>query len=153
MLAGDGFFSLAGHLDLVSAVFGRDKRAAAVEESNLVLFEQVQDTIVVLLHDSVFAGQHLGYVHLHAGGGDAVLGEVMVGVVKMLAGLQQGLGGNAADVGASAAGCGATGRVFPLVDTGHVEAQLGRTNGRDIAAWAAADDDDVKIFAHVWLST
>ena len=123
-----------------------------MKESDLVLFEQVQDSIVVLLHDGVFAGQHFGDVHLHAGGGDAVLCEVMVGVVKMFAGLQQGLGGYATDVGAGAAGCGAAGRVFPLVDTGHVEAQLGRTNGRDIAAGACADDDDIKLLRHDLLS-
>jgi hypothetical protein len=38
--------------------------------------------------------------------------------------------------------------VLPLVDAGHVEAQLRGTDGADIAAGAAADDDDVELFAH-----
>jgi hypothetical protein len=73
-------------------------------------------------------------------------------MVKVLAGLQQGLGRNAAYVGAGAAGRGATGGVFPLVNAGHVHAQLGRTNGGDVATRAAAYDDDVELFAHVLLS-
>ena len=95
-----------------------------MEERDLVLFQQVQDAIVVLLHDSVFAGQHLGHVHLHVFGADAVFGKVVVGVVKVLAGLQQRLGGDATHVGAGAAGGWATGRVFPFVDTGDLETKL-----------------------------
>ena len=93
-----------------------------MKESDFVLFEQEQDAVVVLLHDGVFAGKHLGYVHLHARGSDAMVCKVMVGVVEMLAGLQQGLGGNAADVGASAAGRRTAVSVFPLVDTSHLKA-------------------------------
>ena len=48
------------------------------------------------------------YVRL-AGGADAVLGEVVVGVVKVFGRLQQGLGRNATHVGAIAAGGWATG--------------------------------------------
>ena len=123
-----------------------------MEESHLVLFQQEQNAVVVLLHNGVFAGNHFGDVHLHAGGGDAMVCKVVVGMVKMLAGLQQSLGGNAADIGAGTAGCGASGRIFPLVNTSYVKAQLGRTNGRDIAAGTCADDDDIKVLRHDLLS-
>ena len=90
--------------DLVAAVDRLRERPAAVEERDLVLLEQVQDAVVVLLHDAVLAGEHAR--HVDAPGSDerdAVVGELMPGVLEVLARLQQRLRRNAADVGAGAA--------------------------------------------------
>jgi hypothetical protein len=58
--------------------------------------------------------------------------------------LEQRLRGNAADIQAGAAQGAA------LLDAGGLEAELGRTDGGDITARAAADDDDVEIvLAHL----
>jgi len=73
-----------------------------------------------------------------------MLGEVVVGVVKMLRRLQQGLGGNAAHVGTGAARGWATCGVLPLIDTSDLKAQLGGANGGDVATRPRADDDDVE---------
>jgi hypothetical protein len=75
-----------------------------------------------------------------------MLGEVVVGVVKMLRRLQQGLGGNAADIGASATGGWATCGVLPFINASDLKAQLGSANGSDVAARSRADDDDIKYF-------
>ncbi len=123
-----------------------------MEERDLVLLEEVQDAVVVLLHHAVLAGDHLGHVHAHVLDLDAMVGEVVVGLVEMLGRLQQRLGGNAAHVGAGAARCGAALAVLPLVDAGHVKAQLRGTDGSDVAAGAAADHDHVELFAHVNLT-
>ena len=71
------------------------------------------------------------------------------GLLEMLGALQQRLGRNAAHVGAGASGSGAAFFVFPLVNAGHVQAQLRGANGRDIAAGACADNDDVKSVTHI----
>ena len=122
--------------------------AASMEERDFVFLEQIQNAIVVLLDYRVFAGQHLRDIHGHAGGANAVVGKMVQRVVEVFAGLQQGLGGNASDIGAGAAGRRATLGVFPFVDAGHLKAQLGCANRRDIAAGAGADNDDVKFCAH-----
>ncbi len=74
-----------------------------------------------------------------------MVGKVVVGVLEVLGRLQQRLGGDAAHVGAGAAGCGAALVVLPFVDTGHVHAQLGSADGRDVATRASADDDDIEL--------
>jgi hypothetical protein len=74
--------------------------------------------------------------------------EVVVGVVKVLAGLQQSLGRDATHVGAGAARGWATGGVLPFVYASDLETELCSANGRDVATRACADDDDVECFAH-----
>ena len=54
-----------------------------------------------------------------------------------LGGVQQRLGGDAADVEAGAAVGGA------LLDHGHLQAELGGTDGADVAAGSGADDDQI----------
>jgi hypothetical protein len=63
-------------------------------------------------------------------------------MVEALAGMQQRLGGNAADVQAGAAE-GAT-----LVDTGTGEAQLAQPDRRIVTAGAAPDHDRVETVRH-----
>jgi hypothetical protein len=98
----------------------------------------------------VLARQHLGHVDPGVVGRDAVLGEVVVQVLEVLAGLQQGLGGDAADVGAGAARGRTALVVLPLVDAGDVHAELGGADGGDVAAGAGADDDEVEIAWCSW---
>ena len=40
----------------------------------------------------------------------------------------------------------------PVVDAGGREAELRGADGGDVAAGAGADDDDVEVFCHVWLT-
>ena len=77
-----------------------------------------------------------------------MLGEVMIGLVKMLGRLQERLARNAADVGAGTARCRTARGVLPLINAGNPHTQLRRTNGSDIAAGAGADDDHIKLLAH-----
>ena len=152
LLAHQRFLSRAADLDLVAAVDRFHKRATTMKKADLVFLEQVQDAVVVLLDDTVLARDHLRHVHAHVGDGDAVLGEVVIGLVKMFGRLQQRLARNAADVGASAARRWAARAVLPLVDTRHAHAQLCRPNGSDIAAGTGTDDDHIKLLAHDFLN-
>ena len=145
-------FGFARHLDFITSIRLAGKRTTAMEERDFVFLEQIQNTIVVLLNHRVFAFEHLRHVHLHAGGCDAMLSEMVVGLVKMFRRLQQGFRRDAAHVGASATKCGATGVVLPFVDTSDLKAQLCRADGGDVTARASADDDDVEWFAHALLS-
>ena len=148
VLAGDGFFLVAGNLHFVAAFNCLHEGTTAVEEGDLVLLEQVQDTVVVLLDHLVLAGNHLGHVHGQALDGNAVVSEVMRGMLVVLGALQQRLGRNATHVGAGAAGgCAALG-VFPFIDTGNLLAQLRSANGCNVTAGAGTDDDDVELLGH-----
>jgi hypothetical protein len=140
VLRRDGF--RAGH-ELVALAARLHERAAAVEERHLVLLEEEQDAVVVLLHHLVLAGQHLRDVDREPRHVDAVVGEVLRGVLVVLGRLQQRLRRDAAHVGAGAAR-GRLAALGPLVDARGVEAQLRRADGGDVAAGAAADDDHVK---------
>ena len=92
-----------------------------MKERHFVLFEQVQNAIVVLLHNIVFAGNHLGHIHADAFHLDAVIGKVMIGLIEVFRRLQQSFGRNAPDVGASAAKGWAACCIFPFVDTRYLE--------------------------------
>ena len=115
-----------------------------MKERDLVLLEQVEDAVVVLLHHVLLAREHFFQVKGEAFDLDAVLGKVVPGVVVMLRGLQQGLGGNAADIGAGAAGRRSAFVVLPLIDASGGKAQLGGADGGHVAAWPRTDDDDVE---------
>src|SRR2546425_351228 len=69
--------------------------AAAVKERDLVLLEEIDDSIVARLHHLVLALEHLREVELQALHAHAVLGEAMPGLLEILRGLQQRLRGNA----------------------------------------------------------
>ena len=144
-----GLFGFARHLDFIACIGFAGKRTTTMEERDFVFLEQEQDAVVVLLDHGVFAFEHLRHVHLHPRGSDAVLSKVVVGLVKMLRRLQQGLGGNAAHIGTGAARCWATSGVLPFIDTRDLKAQLGSADGGDVATRPRANDDDVEWFAHV----
>ena len=122
-----------GHLDLA----GPEDRARAVDGVDLVLLEQEGDAVDVALHALVLEGQHLGEIELGRGHLDAHGGEAVSRFLEQLGGMQQRLGGDAADVEAGAAEGGA------LLHHGHLHAELRRADGAHVAARAGADDDQV----------
>ena len=69
----------------------------------------------------------------------------MLGLVKEFAGIKQGFAGNAADVQAGPAKRFG----FPFFDAGDFLAELNRPDGGDIAAGAAANDDQIKALRHM----
>ena len=137
VLGGEGLRGLAGpgvHGNL--AVTGEP--AVAEVAGDLALLEQAVDALGVGLDHVVLVGEHGGQVefdraHLHAEAAQAVLGLVVV-----LAGLQQGLAGDAAHAQAGAA------QGVLLFHAGDLHAELGRADGGDVAAGARADDDEVE---------
>ncbi len=68
--------------------------------------------------------------------------QAVAGFLERFGGLQQRLGGNAADIEAGAA------QRRALFHAGDLQAKLGCADGADIAAWAGPDDDDVECVAH-----
>ena len=119
-----------------------------MEKSNFVLFEQIQNAIVVLFDHGIFAVKHFGHIHLHIFGRNAMFGKVVVGVVKVFARLQQCFRRNAAYIGTGAARRWAAFCVFPLVDTRHLKTKLRGTNGGDVTTRATTNDYDVELFTH-----
>ena len=73
---------------------------------------------------------------------DAQLGEIALRFMETLAGMQQRLGGNAADIQAGAAEGAA------LVHAGRGKAQLAQPDRGVVAAGAAADHDCVETVRH-----
>ena len=61
----------------------------------------------------------------------------MLGLMHHMRGVQQGFGGDAADIQTRAAQC------FAPFDAGDLKAKLPRADGRDIATWSRADYDYV----------
>ena len=153
MLAHQGVRLVTCHGNFVATFCGFHERATTVEERDLVLLKQVQDAVVVLLHDGIFAGNHLGHIHLQAFHGDAVVSEVVGRLVVMFRRLQQGFGRNATHIGTGAAWCRATLGILPFINTRHLETQLGCTDGCDVTARASADHDDIKLLGHFYCSS
>jgi len=61
--------------------------------------------------------------------------KFLLGFGEAFAGFEQGFTGNATDSKASASERGS------LLNTAHIETQLGRANGSDVAAWTSSNDD------------
>ena len=131
--------------DVISTIPGGGESARSMEKLHLVFLEQVDDASVVLFDHLVLAGDHGGNIHLERAGADAVLGKMLVRVLEVFGALQQGLGWNAAHIGTGAAWSRPALRVAPVVDASHFLAQLRGADGRDVAAGAGANDDDVEI--------
>ena len=117
-------------------LLGADERGLAVNDSDLVHFQQALDAAGELLGNVVLVGDDLGKVHLHAGDLHADVLALILDVLHQLGAVEQAFGGDAADIQAGAA------QVLPF-DEGHLGAQLGRPDGGHIAARAAADDNDL----------
>ncbi len=139
---------LSGHGDFAAFAPGFDEAPAAVEEGDLVLLEEIGDAVVARLHDLVLALEHLDEVELETLHAHAVFGEAMPGLLEILRGLQQRLGGNAADVGAGSAQRGPAVDRLPVVDAGGLESELRRADRGDIAAGTTSNHDNVKGLGH-----
>jgi hypothetical protein len=84
MPAGERGLLRALDLDLIAA-FGRlAERSAAVKESHLVLLEKEQDSLVVLPDHLRLAPEHPVHLQPQALHLDAVLGEMLAGLLVVL---------------------------------------------------------------------
>ena len=144
----DRLRALARHINAPELAVAAAETAAPVKKLDLVLLEQEQNAVVVLLHDLVLACLHFADIDVEALDLDAVLAELVSGVLKVFRRLQQGFRWNATDVGAGAAGRGFAGRRAPFVYAGCFETQLCGANGSNIAAGAAPDNDDIECVCH-----
>ena len=129
------------HLAADADLAGARDLARSAEHRDLVLLQQEVDALGVAVDGFLLEAHHLREVDAGLGL-DAHLREGVLRFGIKLRGVQQRLGGNAADVEAGAAMAGA------LLDHCHLEAQLGRADGADIAAGAGADDGDVELVRH-----
>ena len=73
---------------------------------HLVLFHQVGDATGELGNDLSLALEHGAHINLWLINLDAMLGEMMGGIIKMLTGIEQSLGWDAANVEAGATEAG-----------------------------------------------
>ena len=146
---GNQLFSIGtGHVHRPAAVNFGTKRSGTVEESDLVLFEQVQDAVVVLLDDHVFTTDQLVQVQRNAFNVHAMLGQMQIGVFKVLRRLQQSLGRNATYVGARTARSGFAFSGGPGVHASDTHTQLSSTDGGNVATRACTNHDNIKLLSH-----
>src|SRR5690606_14530081 len=116
------------------------KLGRALDDLDLVLLHQEADAGVQLFGHAARAGDDGVEVEADLVSRQAVVLEVAQALI-FLAGLEQGLGRDAAPVQADAA------QVLAL-DDGDLLAQLAGADGGDIAAGAGADDDEVEFSSH-----
>ena len=113
-----------------------------VERSDLVLFQQTRDALGQALHYLAFARLHTR--HVHAGlCVDAVLLGMPLDELKMMGGVEQGLGRNTPDIETGAAELQFARCIGPALDTGSFESQLRSADRGDITARPAANHYDV----------
>src|SRR4029079_19772510 len=89
------------------------------------------------LHDGVLALLHRWHIEVDLRQDDAVPGALVRGQRIELAGIEQGLARDAADVQAGAAERGA------FLDAGDLLAELGGADGGDVPARPGPDDDQI----------
>jgi len=130
--------------DLLAAVGGANRDAVGREEGGgsgddryLTSLGELGDAGHELGDDVILAAQERGEVELDRAELDAVFGGVVLCPHEVLAGVQQGLAGDAADVEAGAAERGT------LVDQSDLQAELRRAERAHVAARAGADDNEV----------
>jgi len=141
--------SRAGNLDLPAAIGClAGKGTLAVKKGDLILFEQIQDAIIVLLDDRIFATNQLVELERDPFDLNAMVAQVMIDLLVMLRGLQHRLGGDATHVRAGATRCWTTLPVLPGINAGNGLAQLGGTNGSDVATWARTNHNNIKFIRH-----
>src|SRR5690606_38098807 len=107
--------------------------------------EQIQNTVVVLFDNRILATDHVFQFELDAAQFNAMLGNMVVGLFKMLGRLQQSFGRNAADIGAGTAWFGIAGLISPGINTRYFLAQLRSANRCNVAARTGTNYDNVKL--------
>ena len=127
------FAVLAAHLDGASS----GQPAVAPDVGHAVLLEQMADAAHQPRSDVAAALLGGPQIHPHLAQHDAVLLRLLQLADQQRAG-EQGLGGDAAHVQANPA-------QLLVLDAGGAQSELGRADGRDVAARAAADDDHVEL--------
>ena len=135
----------AGHFDCPTTIDLARKSAFAMEERYFILFEQIQNAVVVLFDDIIFTTDHFVELQGHALDFNAVLGKVVVRLFKMLGRLQQRLGRNTAHVSAGATRSGTALTVLPCINTRDRHTQLCGANRGDIATWSCTNNDYIKL--------
>src|SRR5262249_50285861 len=137
------FLAVALDVELMSAAVAAAAEAGrSVDEGYLVLAEQEGDAVGEALDNGVLAGEQGGEGELHVADLDAVGAEVRLRFGEALAGVEQRLGRDAADVEAGAAGSPA------LVDAGDLHAELRRPDGTDVPPRPRPDHYQVKYVGH-----
>ncbi len=116
--------------------------------SDLIAFEKLGHTAGEFFHDAVLAGDHGRYIHGSVLDTDAMGLVVILQMVKMLAGIQQGLGRDATNIQAGAARCGFAILAGEIIDTRSLEAKLRRSDSGYIATRATTNYDQVKFVSH-----
>ena len=119
---------------------GVDERAPAVDLGDLVLLHQEVDALGHPIRYLAAARERLAVVEGHLAL-DAVDVGLLEDDVRQLGVAQQRLGRDAADVEADTA-------PVPLLDDGHLLAQLGCADGRDVPGGTSAENNDVEFKAH-----
>ena len=117
MLADDISLCRTRNLDRPTTIDLTRERAFAMKEGDLVLFEQIQDAIVVLLYNAVFATNHLVELERNTLDLNTMIGEMVIHLLVVLGGLQQRLGRNTSYVGTCTAWSRTTLAILPGVDT------------------------------------
>ena len=116
---------------------GPGDRSGAVHPVDLVLLEQEGDAVDVGLHRRVLVRHHRLEIEFRLADLDAERSETVTGLLEHFGGVQQRLGGNAADVEAGAA------QRLALLDDRRLQAELRRLDGADITARSRSDHDDI----------
>ena len=118
---------------------GLNETAEAADDFDVTLLEQRADAHVELRDDLVLVGEHRGDVEGELLAADEAMLLAVDGVLVDFGGVEQGLGGDAADVEAGAA------EGVVLLHEGHLEAELAGFDGGDIATRAGADYDEIEL--------
>src|SRR5690606_10685248 len=142
---------LVEDLDAIDVVVAADEAPEALQPRDLVLAEQELDALGHPAHDRRLARLHLRDVEAHAVDVDAVRAVALAHQLVSLAGSEQRLRRDAADVQAGSAERELAFVVAPALDAGDVHAELRGADRRDVAAGAGTDHDDVVDLGHARL--
>ena len=100
-------------------------------------------------HDGILARQHFGYINCRILDTDSVCLVIVIQVVEMFAGVQQGFGRYTANVQTGSARSGLAVLAGEHIYTGCFQAQLSCADCRDVATGAATNNDQVEFICHV----
>jgi hypothetical protein len=123
------------------------------QEGDLVLLQQHLDAAGQLIDHAILARLHDRHVDAGLANLDALGFEAVTSFFEQVRGMQQRLGRNTADVQAGAAKTRLTLRVSIGIGfgTGGRETELRGTNGGNVTARTATDNEHVKLLGHVKL--
>src|SRR5690554_1231435 len=138
----------AGHFDLALG----QHFAVTFNGGDLVGHEQTGNTSCQIAHDSILALDHFWHVHAHIARADTMYGKAFFGLMVFPGAVQQCLGRNTANVQTGTTQRKLVILALELFDTGSFQAQLGSTNGGNIATRACTNYDYIKFVTHEFSS-